>query len=130
MLSNEFIRIKVDTAKMKRMMRAFDEFPSILQEELTAAVQRVVLVIESVAKKNCPVDTDTLRPSITPVVKSWAEAYVGTNMEYAAFVEYGARNTTAQPYLQPAYEEGKRRAPKIFDSAVKRALARFNRTAA
>ncbi len=79
-----------------------------------AAVFGVCLRIEGNAKRNCPVDTGNLRNSITTVMDSdrsspTALGFVGTNVEYAAFVEFGTRNQSAQPYLGPALEDARRR---------------------
>lgn len=41
--------------------------------------------------------------------------YIGTNVEYAAFVECGTRRMSAQPYLRPAVEEHR----KTYERIVK-----------
>lgn len=70
------------------------------------ALEEVGLAAEGFAKRRCPVDTGNLRNSITHVVESAEDAvYVGTNVEYAAYVELGTRRTQAQPYLRPAATE-------------------------
>lgn len=57
---------------------------SKIQEALT----KCALLVEADAKLNCPVDTGSLRSSITHnVYKDYAE--VGTNYEYAPYVEFG-----------------------------------------
>lgn len=35
------------------------------------------------------------------------KVFVGTNVEYAAYVELGTSNTDPQPYLKPAFERNK-----------------------
>lgn len=70
------------------------------------ALEEVGLAAEGFAKRGCPVDTGNLRNSITHVVESAEDAvYVGTNVEYAAYVELGTTRTQAQPYLRPAATE-------------------------
>mgnify|MGYP000172936185 CR=1 FL=1 len=100
-------------------------------EALDAAVGRALekcgLVAEGHAKKLCPVDTGNLRNSITHMVNDGEKAaYIGTNSEYAVYVECGTgrllprRQTTpwtyqdengdwhlthgqrAKPYIKPA----------------------------
>ena len=51
------------------------------------------------------VDTGRLVNSITHQVKTAEQAvYIGTNVEYAPYVEYGTRFARAYPYLQPGIE--------------------------
>jgi HK97 gp10 family phage protein len=121
--------ISIDLRRIDRLQRALKEMPSIVAEEMGKAVRDLVLLVEGVAKKNCPVDTGKLRASITPVIESWAAGYVGTNTAYAPFVEYGTRNMAAQPFLEPAFLEGKKQADKIFGDAIARAIARFDKEA-
>jgi HK97 gp10 family phage protein len=121
--------ISVDLRRIERLQRALKEMPSIVAEELGKAVRDLVLLVEGVAKKNCPVDTGKLRASITPVIESWAAGYVVTNTAYAPYVEYGTRNMPAQPFLEPAFLEGKKQADKIFGEAIGRAIARFDKGA-
>lgn len=59
---------------------------------------------ETYAKQLCPVDTGRLRNSITHEQYDTDTEIVGTNVEYAPFVELGTRRQKAQPYLRPAAE--------------------------
>ena len=53
-------------------------------------LEKCGLVAEGYAKKLCPVDTGNLRNSITHVVdEDEPAAYIGTNNEYAPYVELG-----------------------------------------
>jgi HK97 gp10 family phage protein len=121
--------IDIDFRKIERLQKAMKKAPTLIAEELATAVRDLVLLVEAEAKRLCPVDTGKLRASITPVIESWAAGYVGTNTEYAPYVEYGTRKTDAQPFLEPAFIEGKRQASKIFGEAVSRAIARYERSA-
>ena len=63
-------------------------------------------IAEDYAKKEAPVDTGNLRNSITNEVEmSEKAAYIGTNVEYAPYVELGTSRSKAQPYLKPAATE-------------------------
>lgn len=102
-----------------------------IKAEFEAACLRALeacgLAAESYAKQACPVDTGRLRNSITHTVDAEEPAaYVGTNVEYAAYVELGTgvyypggrstpwsyrdakgnwhrtRGAPAQPFLKPA----------------------------
>lgn len=66
---------------------------------------------QAAAKRLCPVDTGRLRASIAwRLGRDWGGLYaiVGTNVTYAAPVEFGTRTQRAQPYLRPALAEAVR----------------------
>lgn len=70
------------------------------------ALEEIGLAAEGYAKRACPVDTGNLRNSITHAVEGSEDAvYVGTDVEYAPYVELGTRRTAAQPFLRPAATE-------------------------
>lgn len=72
-------------------------------DAIERALEAIGLQAEGYAKMLCPVDTGRLRNSITHTVDvAGQKAYVGTNVEYAAYVEFGTSKTRAQPYIQPA----------------------------
>ena len=82
-----------------------EAFRARLQSAIPAALEEIGLVAEGHAKKKCPVDTGRLRNSITHAVEggdSGGRAVIGTNVEYAAYVELGTSRQKAQPYLKPA----------------------------
>lgn len=61
---------------------------------------------ETYAKYLCPVRTGNLRNSITHQTDADEKAAViGTNVEYAPYVELGTVKQKAQPYLRPAIED-------------------------
>ena len=83
-----------------------DEVLKGLSDAVERALTRIGLSAEGYAKKKCPVDTGNLRNSITnEVVQSEKAVYIGTNVEYAAYVELGTTRTKAKPYLRPAVTE-------------------------
>ena len=83
-----------------------DEVLKGLSDAVERALTRIGLAAEGYAKKECPVDTGNLRNSIThEVVQSEKAVYIGTNVEYAAYVELGTTRTKAKPYLKPAATE-------------------------
>lgn len=72
---------------------------------------RRAIKVEAAAKRICPVDTGRLRASITHRLEHDAEgllAIIGTDVEYAAYVEFGTSHMRAQPYLRPALAEATR----------------------
>ena len=81
-----------------------DNSPEVMDEfeaKIQKAFEKIGLVAEGYAKRLCPVDTGRLRNSISHSNDD-IFAYVGTNVEYAAYVELGTVATRAQPYLKPA----------------------------
>ena len=70
------------------------------------------------AQRIVPVDTGRLRGSIN-VKKEYLSKVIGTNVEYAAFVEYGSPEGTGpnggpKPYMRPAFENNKKRVAEFF----------------
>ena len=77
-----------------------------IQRAIDRALEEIGLAAEGYAKRACPVDTGNLRNSITHAVEGSEDAvYVGTNVEYAPYVELGTCRTAAQPFLRPAATE-------------------------
>lgn len=68
------------------MIDIIDHTAEVLREfdaDKQAALEAVGLVAEAYSKKLCPVDTGTLRNSISHAVKG-NDVYIGSNVEYAA----------------------------------------------
>ena len=59
-----------------------------MQEQVALALESIGQEVEGFAKEECPVDTGRLRNSIAHSVIE-KDVYVGTNVEYAPYVEYG-----------------------------------------
>jgi HK97 gp10 family phage protein len=72
--------------------------PGALVKGLSAAG----LFIEGQAKIKAPIDTGFLRNSIGISRLTSEYVVVGTNAEYASYVEEGTRKMAARPYLRPA----------------------------
>ena len=63
-------------------------FKKAKDEAVARALEAIGLTAESYAKKDCPVDTGRLRNSISHAVKvDEHAAYIGSNVEYAKYVE-------------------------------------------
>lgn len=106
---------------------------------------------ETYAKLGCPVDTGLLRNSIThglnggkTSIKSYTDnsggkageyngnintggrekgtaVVVGTNVEYAPFVELGTRKVDPRPFLRPAIEEHIDEYKQVIEEELRRA---------
>lgn len=80
-----------------------DAFRGELRDVLPKILESWGIVAEGYAKLNCPVDTGRLRNSITHERDDEeGQVQIGTNVEYAPYVEYGTSRMDAQPYLEPA----------------------------
>ena len=78
-----------------------DEFLKALPEQIEQALTAIGLTAESYAKRDCPVDTGRLRNSITHVYDGDKTEYIGTNVEYAKYVELNdrAHHTNGQAHF-------------------------------
>lgn len=118
-----------------------DEVIAALQEAAERSLEKCGIVAEGYAKKLCPVDTGNLRNSITHEV-SGNSAYIGTNAEYAPYVELGTgkyytggrptpwkyqdakgnwhwtQGNPAQPFLKPAVADHKQTYKKIIEDEM------------
>lgn len=105
------------------------------------ALEMVGLAAEGYAKRLCAVDTGRLRNSIThttgtgngglpdpparpedSMLKGTPEkdtVYIGTNVEYAPYVELGTVRTPAQPFLRPAATNHTEQYKSIIDRVMK-----------
>lgn len=89
-------------------------------EQIEKALIAIGMVAESYAKQDCPVDTGRLRNSISHAVDmSDNSVYIGTNVEYAAYVELGTSRMKPRPYLKPAATEHGAEYRELFEQALK-----------
>ena len=81
------------------------EVISTMQEAAIRALEKCGLTAEEYAKRLAPVDTGNLRNSITHQVDDGESAvYIGSNVEYATYVELGTGK----------YAEGGRPTPWVY----------------
>ncbi len=115
--------------------------------DLDEVLNKACILVENDAKRNAPVNTGNLRNSITHKVDG-TEGVVGTNVEYAPYVEFGTglfsslgdgrqdvpwRYQTAdgqwhttsgqnpQPFLQPALDKNRDDVINLFKEAIEEA---------
>lgn len=76
---------------------------------LDAAIKRGLeeagQIVENDAARRSPVDTGRLRNSITHRMAGDRKVEIGSDVEYAAYVECGTSRSRAQAYLKPAATE-------------------------
>ena len=96
------------------------EVLSALERAKKRGLEAIGLTAEGHAKKETPVDTGRLRNSISHATDDEA-AYIGTNVEYAPYVELGARGRPGVHMLQRAATEHTDEYKKIMEDALKNA---------
>lgn len=92
------VEVKIDQAAVNKLLTGRDG--DVAKMLLRGAIQ-----VETAAKRLCPVDTGRLRSSITHELGQDGGglfALIGTNVEYALFIELGTSRMGAQPFLRPA----------------------------
>lgn len=136
MTKNDFFKIEVKG--IKELQNTLKSIDNELQDILSKAVSQGAAVVEKDAKMRVVVKTGTLRRSIREIktIRSptRAESQVGTDIKYAARIEFGytgpdRRGRTfhqgARPYLRPALDENKNEITQAVNSYIENALARF-----
>lgn len=96
------------------------QIANAIKQGVAAALEEVGLAAEGFAKKklteNHSVDTGRLRNSVTHAIDMGEEAvYIGTNVEYAPYVELGTSRSKEKPYLRPAAQDHATEYRKIFE---------------
>ena len=127
------LSIELDVSDLKKLQTNLDKEVAIITKSGEGSlIAKAALVVERQAKINATgrpgpnVITGRLRASILPNIISYTEATVGTNVEYAPFVEFGhfipvglgsrggsriqpfsigQRRSPSYPFLYPAAEE-------------------------
>lgn len=121
-----------------------DAVNEAFEAAILRGLEKCGLVAEGYAKKLCPVDTGNLRNSITHQVDDH-DVYIGTDNEYAAYVELGTgiyaeggggrptpwvyqdakgnwhytHGNRAQPYLKPAVADHAQQYRNILEDELK-----------
>ena len=97
-----------------------DDVLSALKKAKKRGLEAISLTAEGYAKKDTPVDTGRLRNSIAHAVEDDA-AFIGTNVEYAVFVEAGARGRPGVHMLQRAASEHTDEYKQLMEDSMKNA---------
>lgn len=92
-----------------------------LEQRLEQKMKEACVLVQDSAKQRCPVDTGRLQGSLTYQVQkdgNEVEGLVGTNVEYAPYVEAGTSRQTAKPFLKPAGDESRDRILQLFQGLI------------
>lgn len=96
------------------------EVLSALDKAIERGLEAIGLTAEGHTKKETPVDTGRLRNSMSHAVEDKA-AYIGSNVEYAPYVELGARGRAGVHMLQRAATEHTAEYKKLLEDSMKNA---------
>jgi len=152
------IKVDVDMKAIEGVKTFLKRYPGELKDAVYEGVQEIALEIQRTAvtklKEHGAVDLGQLWNSIHVHRISQTEVIVGTNVEYAAAVEFGTKghwltidkipgfrgwlrrhgidldakmkyfyvHPKPKPYMEPAYQEGKRIAPDEIRKSVETAI--------
>ena len=87
--------VQVDLRKIQNLKKVFEKYPGELESALEAGIVNVALAMEAFAKQKIKeqgaIDLGQLFNSITVKRISKKQVIVGTNVEYAAAVEFGTK---------------------------------------
>ena len=85
-----------------------DEAIKAIEKAQEEFLTKAAVVVHGQASELSPVDTGNLKGSLNYAVDMQDEdgpaAHIGTNTEYAPYVEMGTSKMAAQPYLRPALD--------------------------
>lgn len=96
------------------------EVLAALEKAIDRGLEAIGLTAEEYTKKETPVDTGRLRNSMSHAVQDKA-AYIGTNVEYAPYVELGVQGRQGVHMLQRAATEHTSEYKKIMEESIKNA---------
>jgi HK97 gp10 family phage protein len=113
------MRVNIKVSGVNKTMRKFEEYTGVVSRKTAEAVEKTALDIERRAKTKAPVDTGRLKNSIHTEPRGEYSRWVGTNVEYAVFVEFGTRKMSARPYFYPSVQEVIPEFKKRLEKAVK-----------
>lgn len=86
----------------------YNHLPKIaakLPDAVSVIVRKAAFDVEANAKAVVPVDTGTLKNSITTEFPTKTSAIIAPHTDYAVYVEYGTNRQSAKPYMRPAAEK-------------------------
>ena len=98
-----------------------DDILRLLERGKRNALTAIGATAETYAKKATPVRTGRLHNSISHAVDGEA-AYIGSNVEYAPYVELGTSRAKAHHMLQKAATEHSAEYKRLAEDAVKSAI--------
>ena len=118
--------MRINISGIDSVTSMIDNFAEGLGKRLERGLAQGGAIVEGEAKALCPVSTEKTRPGgphgeLRQSITSHTEGMhceIGTNKEYAMYVEFGTCKMAAQPYLVPALETKADEVVQIIKEAV------------
>lgn len=88
-----------------------------IKAELGPKIAQACVMVQDSAKQNCPVDTGRLQGSILYEVEG-TEGIVGSNVEYAPFVEAGTSRMSGRHFLENAGNQNREKILNLFRGLI------------
>jgi HK97 gp10 family phage protein len=121
-----------------------NEIMSDLDKAVVKGLKMSALLVEGQAVELAPIQHGNLKGSITHTVAGERSrvrhpaavnegigitddkktAYIGTNVEYAEFQEFGTSKMKAQAFLRPALDSQEKQITEVFNKVVKAEMER------
>lgn len=87
---------------------------SAIKKALEKSLEESGLLVETAAKRLCPVVTGRLKNSITHQKSGKFSEEIGTNVDYARIVELKPSNREGHPFLRPSIQNSQDKIADIF----------------
>jgi HK97 gp10 family phage protein len=104
----------VQVRGLVELRKAFKDFGVDATKRQRRAIKLTATAYQGDVQTEAPYITGTLRRSIHVEMVSDSTALVGSNLEYAAPVEYGTRYRAPKPYFRPPLDLNKAKYRRIF----------------
>lgn len=139
--------MEVKVQGLDKLLKKLNQLGGSIPQSTQKALLKGGAVFEAGAKAHCPVDTGNLRNSIHTEAKDTATVSVGTNTDYAAYVEYGtgpkgdpsvphttkkywrykdkdgnwvtSHGQPPQPFMRTAFSENKDKAVEVVKESIR-----------
>lgn len=98
-----------------------EKVKKLSNQAILFCLTEIGLKLEKYAKQECPVKTNRLRGSITnEVLENMNTVIVGTNVEYAPYVELGARGRPPKHFIANSINNHSDEYKNIIERELKR----------
>lgn len=114
----------IDAIGLDKLIEKFDKLENV-NKVIKPVIRRGTQLVQNTAKDEAPVDTGTLKGSIsrdTFEVNDSVIGLVGTNVDYAPYQEFGTVNQKGKPFLRPAIRKHRKDIKKAIYKALQREM--------